>query len=122
MEKQANQNPTRNNIPRASESKDSSVKKNSFFDNYKLNVLSKTEKQLTTYKDMSGSRIWFDRWIMTVLDYAGWIIIAFFVYIWWSTRGQTTILNEELCKTLLSGNLSSSMNLPELNVSLTRWS
>lgn len=66
--------------------------KETWLNKYKRNLIRKTEKELESYKENSPTKILYDRWINVGLDIIGWGIIAFFVYIWWTTQAQQTIL------------------------------
>lgn len=76
---------------------DQKNKKNSFFENYKEGVIEKESKKLEIYRQNSGSWVFFNRIIQIIFDLLGWVIIAVFVYIWWETRGQTKIIDPNLC-------------------------
>ena len=76
------------------EQQNQKLKKNktTFWDTYKESVVNKESTKLSSYKEGSGSWIFFNRIFMTIVDIIVWIVIGAFIWVWWTTRGQTSIL------------------------------
>jgi hypothetical protein len=62
--------------------------KTGFFNKYKEKVIDRENKKINVYKEASGSWVFFDRIIKSILDIVMWVIIAYFVYVWYTTRAQ----------------------------------
>lgn len=57
-------------------------------------------------ENMSKSRKIVEK-AMRILDYISWMIIAIFVYIWWTTRGHTTTITPEMCRQILNQQINN---------------
>lgn len=64
-------------------------RKNNWFNKYKEKVINKEKKKIEQYKEVSGSWIFYDRFLGVLMDIIMWVIIGFFIYGWWITRGET---------------------------------
>ena len=62
--------------------------KNSMGQFYKDRSIKSVQKDLDFVKESSPSAIFFHKIFGNILDLIMWGLIAYFVYVWWTTRGQ----------------------------------
>lgn len=72
-------------------------------------VINKREKKAESIKreneelkENSASYVIYRGIVDHLFDIISWIIIGVFVYIWWETRGQSTLITPELCQNYLA--------------------